>query len=83
VKRARPVEMFQDAAAILYEWQQFLRQEKGALEMNDHQLIKLLFAGLRKSASQFSREYSRMFGAPPISDVTKLRENQGVTVSWR
>jgi AraC-like DNA-binding protein len=31
-----------------------------------------------ESASQFSREYSRMFGAPPISDVTNLRENQGL-----
>jgi AraC-like DNA-binding protein len=32
-----------------------------------------------ESASQFSREYSRMFGAPPISDVTDLRESQGLT----
>jgi len=36
-----------------------------------------------ESASQFSREYSRMFGAPPISDVTNLRENQGLTAGWR
>jgi len=36
-----------------------------------------------ESASQFSREYSRMFGAPPISDVTSLRQNQGLTASWR
>ena len=36
-----------------------------------------------ESASQFSREYSRMFGAPPISDVTNLRESQGLTASWR
>ena len=36
-----------------------------------------------ESASQFSREYSRMFGAPPISDVTNLRENQGLPASWR
>lgn len=26
-----------------------------------------------KSSSQFSREYSRMFGAPPIKDIEKLR----------
>jgi len=32
-----------------------------------------------ESSSQFSREYSRMFGAPPIRDVTNLRENQGLT----
>jgi len=36
-----------------------------------------------ESASQFSREYSRMFGAPPISDVTSFRQNQGLTASWR
>lgn len=26
-----------------------------------------------ESASQFSREYSRMFGAPPIRDIERLR----------
>ena len=36
-----------------------------------------------ESGSQFSREYSRMFGAPPISDVANLRENQGLTANWR
>jgi AraC-like DNA-binding protein len=36
-----------------------------------------------ESASQLSREYSRMFGAPPISDVANLRKNQGLTASWR
>jgi transcriptional regulator GlxA family with amidase domain len=28
-----------------------------------------------KSASQFSREYSRMFGAPPARDVTSMRRS--------
>lgn len=27
-----------------------------------------------ESASQFSREYSRMFGSPPRSDVKQLKE---------
>jgi AraC-like DNA-binding protein len=27
-----------------------------------------------ESPSQFSREYSRMFGAPPIRDVARQRE---------
>lgn len=27
-----------------------------------------------ESASQFSREYSRLFGAPPLRDITNLRE---------
>ena len=26
-----------------------------------------------ESPSQFSREYSRMFGAPPIKDIERLR----------
>jgi AraC-like DNA-binding protein len=26
-----------------------------------------------ESTSQFSREYSRMFGAPPIRDIERLR----------
>jgi AraC-like DNA-binding protein len=27
-----------------------------------------------ESPSQFSREYSRLFGAPPLRDITNLRE---------
>lgn len=27
-----------------------------------------------ESPSQFSREYSRLFGAPPLRDVTRLRQ---------
>jgi AraC-like DNA-binding protein len=27
-----------------------------------------------ESASQFSREYSRFFGAPPLRDITNLRQ---------
>jgi AraC-like DNA-binding protein len=33
--------------------------------------------GLRigyRSASQFSREYRRLFGAPPMQDIKRLRE---------
>jgi AraC-like DNA-binding protein len=28
-----------------------------------------------ESPSQFSREYSRLFGAPPLRDITNLRES--------
>jgi AraC-like DNA-binding protein len=31
-----------------------------------------------ESASQFSREYARLFGAPPMTDVARLREGEGV-----
>jgi len=27
-----------------------------------------------ESSSQFSREYSRTFGAPPLKNITKLRQ---------
>jgi transcriptional regulator GlxA family with amidase domain len=29
-----------------------------------------------ESASQFSREYSRLFGAPPQRDIRRMRLNQ-------
>ncbi|MNY68141.1 HTH-type transcriptional activator RhaR [compost metagenome] len=29
-----------------------------------------------ESASQFSREYSRLFGLPPISDVKRMRQQK-------
>jgi AraC-like DNA-binding protein len=34
-----------------------------------------------ESASQFSREYSRLFGAPPQRDITRMRVNVNVTSS--
>ena len=34
-----------------------------------------------ESASQFSREYSRLFGAPPQRDVTRLRLVPGATAA--
>jgi len=33
-----------------------------------------------ESSSQFSREYSRLFGAPPLRDVNKLRQ-EGISLS--
>jgi AraC-like DNA-binding protein len=32
-----------------------------------------------QSASQFSREYARMFGAPPIRDVASLRDSEAAS----
>ena len=32
-----------------------------------------------ESASQFSREYSRLYGLPPVRDVARLRSGQSLT----
>ncbi|CAI6046607.1 hypothetical protein PAECIP112173_01221 [Paenibacillus sp. JJ-100] len=34
-----------------------------------------------ESASQFSREYTRMFGAPPKADVRQLKEKYDYAMS--
>jgi hypothetical protein len=34
-----------------------------------------------KSVSQFSREYSRFFGLPPIRDVKALKDNNTALVT--
>jgi AraC-like DNA-binding protein len=36
-----------------------------------------------ESASQFSREYGRQFGAPPMRDISALRQRGGVPVAER
>ena len=33
-----------------------------------------------ESVSQFNREYSRLFGQPPMRDVTALRDNKIVAI---
>jgi AraC-like DNA-binding protein len=33
-----------------------------------------------ESASQFSREYTRLFGAPPVRDALRLR-SEGITLA--
>ena len=34
-----------------------------------------------ESPSQFSREYSRLFGAPPITDINRVKQNQSLTTA--
>ena len=34
-----------------------------------------------ESISQFSREYSRLFGQPPIRDIKSLRDNKVVSIN--
>ncbi|WP_133979250.1 helix-turn-helix domain-containing protein, partial [Pseudomonas inefficax] len=61
------------------QYQKQLRlQEARRLMLNDG--IEAAVAAYRvgyESPSQFSREYSRLYGAPPIRDVARLRATAG------
>ena len=61
------------------QYQKQLRlQEARQLMLNDH--LDAGSAAVRvgyDSASQFSREYARLFGAPPLRDVQRLRRGPG------
>ena len=63
------------ALSPLQYLKQLRLQEARRLMLTDH-----LDAGTAafqvgyESPSQFSREYSRLFGAPPLRDITNLRE---------
>ena len=58
------------------QYQKQLRlQEARRLMLMEHQdAATAAFEVGYESPSQFSREYSRQFGAPPLRDITKLRE---------
>ncbi|HGM5581777.1 TPA: AraC family transcriptional regulator N-terminal domain-containing protein [Pseudomonas putida] len=61
------------------QYQKQLRlQEARRLMLNDG--LEAAVAGYRvgyESPSQFSREYSRLYGAPPIRDMARLRSSAG------
>lgn len=62
------------------QFQKWLRlQEAKRLMFSEH--LDAATAALRvgyESPSQFSREYSRLFGAPPLRDIRNLRHNTAV-----
>ncbi|ROM34176.1 AraC family transcriptional regulator [Pseudomonas poae] len=64
------------------QYQKWLRlNEARRLMLNEHQDVSsAAFKVGYESPSQFSREYSRLFGVPPKRDVAALRGKQGVTV---
>lgn len=67
---------FRDIAGMSpVQYQKQLRlQEARQIMLNEH--VDASVAGLRvgyESPSQFSREYSRLFGAPPQQDIRRLR----------
>ncbi|MDF1555418.1 MAG: AraC family transcriptional regulator [Deferrisomatales bacterium] len=65
------------------QYQKQLRlQEARRLMLTDH--LDAATAGFEvgyESPSQFSREYSRLFGAPPLRDVSRLRQSAAGTAA--
>lgn len=66
------------------QYQKWLRlNEARRLMLNEHKDVSTAaFKVGYESPSQFSREYSRLFGVPPKRDITKLR-GQGEVVEGR
>lgn len=62
---------------IQYQKQVRLQEARQLLLAGDHSASEVAFAVGYESASQFSREYLRQFGAPPVRDVRQLREAIG------
>jgi AraC-like DNA-binding protein len=59
---------------IRYQKQIRLQEARARLLAEPDDVAAVGFAVGYESASQFSREYSRMFGAPPGRDVARLRQ---------
>ena len=58
---------------LQYQKQIRLQQARSRLLTNGADVAKVGFSVGYDSPSQFSREYSRLFGAPPGRDVARLR----------
>lgn len=62
---------------IQYHKQLRLQEARQLLLAGDHSASDVAFAVGYESASQFSREYLRQFGAPPARDVRQIRQALG------
>lgn len=62
---------------IQYQKQLRLQEARQLLLSGDRTASDVAYAVGYESASQFSREYLRQFGAPPVRDVRKLRQSIG------
>jgi len=58
---------------IQYQKQVRLQEARARLIATGEDVASAGFAVGYDSPSQFSREYSRLFGAPPSRDITRLR----------
>jgi AraC-like DNA-binding protein len=62
---------------LQYQKQLRLQKARQLLLAGDHNASDVAFAVGYESASQFSREYLRQFGAPPARDVRQIRQAIG------
>ncbi|MBC3949187.1 AraC family transcriptional regulator [Pseudomonas folii] len=62
---------------LRYQKQLRLQEARQLLLAGEHRASDVAFAVGYESASQFSREYSRQFGASPARDVREIREAIG------
>jgi AraC-like DNA-binding protein len=65
---------------IQYQKAVRLQQARLALVSGGHDVAEVAHAVGYDSASQFSREYRRLFGAPPGRDAQRIRGTEGVPV---
>ena len=57
------------------QYQKWLRLNEARLILTEHQdATTAAFQADYESPSQFSREYGRLSGAPPLRDITNLRQ---------
>lgn len=66
-----------------YQKQLRLQEARRLLLDGEHRASEVAFAVGYESASQFSREYLRQFGAPPARDVRQLRQAIGAPTKSR
>ena len=65
---------------VQYQKQLRLQQARQLLLAGEHRAADVAFAVGYESASQFSREYARQFGAPPTRDVREIRQAVGRSI---
>ena len=65
---------------VQYQKQLRLQQARQLLLAGEHRAADVAFAVGYESASQFSREYARQFGAPPARDVREIRQAVGRSI---
>jgi AraC-like DNA-binding protein len=59
---------------LRYQKQLRLQEARRLMLAEDLDATRAAFQVGYESSSQFSREYSRLFGAPPLRDVNSLRQ---------